>query len=46
MCLLTIDSIQEICILSNSQETSLKMYTQIFSLKVKMVEILMDLNWK
>ena len=31
---------------SNSQETSLQIYTHIFSLKIKMVEILTDLNWK
>ena len=29
-----------------SQETGLKTYTRIFSLEVKMVEILTDLNWK
>ena len=34
------------CILSESQEISLQTYTHVFSLEVKMVEILMDLNWK
>ena len=44
--LFTIDSTHEIFIPSNSQETSLQMYTYVFSLEVKMVEILTDLNWK
>ena len=38
--------LQNIYIPSNSQETSLQTYTCLFSLEVKMVEILMDLNWK
>ena len=28
-----------------SQETSLQMYTHIYSLEVRMVEIFTDLNW-
>ena len=44
--LFALDSTQEICIPSNSQETSPQKYTRDFSLEVKMVEILMDLNWK
>ena len=40
-------SIQEINIPSDSQETSHQIYTHIFSLEVKMVEILTDLgSWK
>ena len=31
---------------NNNQETSLKTYTHIFSLEVKMVEIMTYLNWK
>ena len=31
---------------SDSQGTSLQMYTHIFSLEVKIMEILIDLNWK
>ena len=44
--LFILDSTQEIYISSNSQETSLQMYTPIFSLEIRMVEILTDLNWK
>ena len=39
-------STQEIYIPSENQETRLKIYTQISSLEVKVVEILKDLNWK
>ena len=46
ICFFTLDSTQEIYIPSNSQETGLQTYSHIFSLEVKMVEILMDLNWK
>ena len=42
--LFTLDSTQEIYIPSESQETSLQTYTHVFSLEVKMVEILTDLN--
>ena len=38
-----LDSMQEIYIPSDSQETSLQAYTH-FSLEVKMVEILTDFN--
>ena len=31
---------------SDSQETILQMYTHVFSLEAKMLEILTDLNWK
>ena len=44
--LFTLDSPQEIYIPSDSQETSLQMYAHIFSLKIKMVEILIDLTGK
>ena len=46
MDLFTPDSTQEIHTPSDSQETSLQTYTHIFSLEVKMVETLTDLNWK
>ena len=46
ICLFTLDYTQEIYIPSNSQETSVQMYAHVFSLEVKMVEILTDLNWK
>ena len=46
ICLFTSDSTQEIYISNDNQWTSLQTYTPIFSLKVKMVEILTDLNWK
>ena len=39
-------STQEIYIPSDSQETSLQTCIQGFSVEVKIVEILMDLNWK
>ena len=39
----SLDFTQEIYIPSNSQETSLKMYTHVLDL---MTEMLMDLNWK
>ena len=45
-CLFTLDSTQEIFFPNDSQEISLQMYTDIFSLEVRMVEILMDLNSK
>ena len=45
ICLFILDSTQEIYISSNSKETSLQMYTTIFSLEIRMVEILTDLNW-
>ena len=44
ICLFTLDSTQEIYIPSDNQESSLETYTHIFSLEVKMVEILTDLN--
>ena len=44
ICLLTLDSTQEIYIPSNSQEQILQMYTHMFSLEVKMVAILTNLN--
>ena len=44
--LFTLDSTHEIYIPSDSQESSLQTYTHLFSLEVKMVEILTDLNWK
>ena len=37
---ITLDSTQEVYIPSNSQESSLQTYTHVFSLEVKMVEIL------
>ena len=46
ICLFPLDSTQEIHVPSDSQETSLQTYTCIFSLEAKMVEILMNLNWK
>ena len=46
ICLFTLDSTPEIYIPSNSQETGLQTYSHIFSWEVKMVAILMDLNWK
>ena len=46
ICLFTLDSTQEVYIPSDSQESSLQIYRQIFSLEVKMVEILTDLNLK
>ena len=42
---LYLDSTQEIYISSDSQETSLQMYTHSFSLEVKKTEILTHLNW-
>ena len=44
ICLFVLDSIQEIYIPSNNQETSLQKYVRIFSLEVRMVGILTDLN--
>ena len=44
ICLFTLDSTQEMYSTSNSQETILQMYTYIFSLEFKMVEILTNLN--
>ena len=38
ICLFTLDSMQEIYIPSDSQETSLQLYTYILSLEVKMVK--------
>ena len=46
MNLFALDSIQEIYSPCNSQETGPQMYTHNFSLEVKMVEILMDFNWR
>ena len=46
VCLFTLDSTQEIYVPTDSQETNLQIYTHIFSLEVKMVEILTNLNWK
>ena len=46
ICLFKLDSTQEIYIPSNGQETSLQPFTHVFSLEVKMVEILTDLFWK
>ena len=46
ICLFTLDSTQEIYIPSDSQESSLQIYTHIFSLEVKMLEKLTDLNWR
>ena len=37
---------RNIYIPSDSQKSSLQIYTRIFSSEVEMVEILMDLNWK
>ena len=42
--LFRLDPTQEIYIPNDSQETNLQTYTRIFSLEVKMVEILTDLN--
>ena len=39
-------STQEINITSDSQELRLQMYTNVFSLEIKMLEILRYLNWK
>ena len=39
ICLFTLDSTQEIY-------TSLQIYRHIFSLEVKIVDLLTDLNWK
>ena len=44
ICLFMLDSIQEIYITSDNQETSLQTYTDIFSLEVKVVGIFTDLN--
>ena len=44
MCLFILDSTYEIYIPSDNYEASFQMYTHVFSLKVKMVEILTDLN--
>ena len=41
-----LDFTQEMYIPSDSQETSFKTYTHIFSLEARMMEILADLNWK
>ena len=41
-----LDSTREIYISSDSQEASLQSCTHVFSLEVKMVEILTDFNWK
>ena len=46
ICLFTQDSTREIYIPNDNQEAGLQTYTLIFSLEVKMVEILTDLNWK
>ena len=35
---------QEVYVPSDSQETSLQTYTHVFSLEVKMVEVLTDFN--
>ena len=37
---------QEIYIPRDIQEINLRMYTHIFSLELKMGELLIDLNWK
>ena len=39
-----LDSTREIYIVNNSQETILQIHTHIFSLEVKMVAILTNLN--
>ena len=44
--LFTLDSTPEIYLPSDSQESSLQMYTLILSLEFKMVEILKDLYRK
>ena len=44
ICLFTLDSAQEIYITSDSQETNLQIYTHVFSLEIRMVAILTDLN--
>ena len=44
--LFTLSSTQEIYVPSDSQETSLLINIYVLSCKVKMVEILMDINWK
>ena len=41
-----LDSSQEIYTPCDSQETGFHMYAHIFSVDVKMLEILTDLNWK
>ena len=46
ICLFALDSTQEIDAPSESQEISFQMYTHIFSLEARMVEMLTDLNWK
>ena len=45
ICLLTLDSTHKIYIPYNSQKQVIK-FIHVFNLKVKMVEILIDLNWK
>ena len=44
--LITYTSFHARTIPSDSQETSVQTYKYIFSIEVKMVEILTDLNWK
>ena len=44
--LFTLNSTQETCIPSDSQEISLQTYTYIFISEIKMIEMLTDLNWK
>ena len=41
----TLDSTQEIYVPIDSKETSFHIYTHMFSLEVKIVKILTDLNW-